>query len=573
MNIIKSSMSVMGAAGMLIFGLVSTDAAMAAEIAYKNGAWEWEGNSWEGGVNPGVEDTAVIPELPIFKARYDDGRMQSNVLLKDEEIHSIRFENLYGLSIQGTYKLTLQDIICENIYPAVEDTAQVATNRMAMTTLALKGETSVFDIGENHVLNLAASTLSASEGTSIEKTGVGMLLWSGSACEAENCSLWVKEGILIRTGNGYPSLKVNKLIVGGADHEAVVEFGDATHVTKVPGWCDIDIRPGGTLKIDEDGSAYHECLSVDHGTIDAPEYVFIMSNHNNTPDRDISYIFNGGTLIGNIQWPWAVPFTIMESDKPSVVIGKMNILGNKFMVPDGSAAVDFVIDGKIGGGNRQYGKQGPGTMLFIDRDPSDLYGIGRDFMVDAGVFILQSETEIGLGTNSIAVAAGATLGGTGNQVGGIDPANESRGLRGNITLNGTDDNPSTLAPGTVSYKTGAFIPGTFTVGSAAQTNNVTFAGSGVLRIGATEDSVSRLVVNGLFTLSGNDELAIVGPENPDMLPCGDHVIVSAKEPLNDLFASVTYNGAPLTDSVGRVRQLSNTVIFSVPSRGFMFIVR
>ena len=439
--------------------------------------------------------------------------------------------------------------------------------------LTLKGEASVFDIGENHVLNLAVNTLSASAGTSIEKTGVGTWLWSGSACEAANSSLWVKEGSLIRTGNGYPSLKVNKLIVGGAGHEAVVEFGEATHVTKVPGSCDIDIRPGGMLKIDAAGSAYYEYLSVDHGTIDAPGYVFIMSNEKNTPDRDITYIFTGGTFIGDMQWPLNAPFTIVGSDKPSVVVGKMNILGNKFVVPDGSASVDFVIDGKIGGGNRQYGKQGPGTMLFIDRDPSDLYGIGRDFTVEEGTFILQSETEIGLGTNNIVVSAGATLGGTGHHVGGIDPDQAIRGLRGNITLNGASGNPATLAPGTVNYETGAFIPGTFTIGSAAQTNNVTFAGSCVLRIGVAKNEFSKLIVNGLFTMSGSDELAIVGPEDPKKLPQGEHVIVSTKEPLADVFTSVTYNGVALVDSVGKVKYESNAVIFRVSTRGLTITVR
>ena len=564
------AMSMIIAAGAAALAAVASGATVTWT---SNGEWRWIEGAWDTGALPGAEDVAVISEQPIFKSRVQNGTTQSIGLLKNEEIAELVFQNLYGVSVQGGFTMTLNSVSAASVYPSFDDIISEATNKVAMTTLALKGETSVFDIGENHVLNLAVNALSASEGTSIEKTGVGTWLWSGSACEAANSSLWVKEGSLIRTGNGYPSLKVNKLIVGGAGHEAVVEFGDATHVTKVPGSCDIDIRPGGTLKIDASGSAYHEYLSIDHGTIVAPGYVFIMSNDKNTPDRDITYIFNGGMFIGDMQWSWNAPFTIMESDKPSVVVGKMNILGNNFVVPDGSASVDFVIDGKIGGGNRQYGKQGPGTMLFIDRDPSDLYGIGKDFRVEEGTFILQSETEIGLGTNNIVVSAGATLGGTGHHVGGIDPDQAIRGLRGNITLNGASGNPATLAPGTVNYETGAFIPGTFTIGSAAQTNNVTFAGSCVLRVGVTTEEVSKLVVNGLFTLSGSDELAIVGPEDPKKLPSGEHVIVSTKEAMNAPFASVTYNGNPLTISVGRVKHLSNSVIFRVPTRGLTITVR
>ena len=54
-------------------------AASGAEIAYKNGAWEWDDGSWEGGARPGPADTALIPELPILKTRFDSGRMQSEL--------------------------------------------------------------------------------------------------------------------------------------------------------------------------------------------------------------------------------------------------------------------------------------------------------------------------------------------------------------------------------------------------------------------------------------------------------------------------------------------------------------
>ena len=538
-----------------------------------NGEWRWIEGAWDTGALPGAEDVAVISEQPIFKSRVQNGTTQSIGLLKNEEIAELVFQNLYGVSVQGGFTMTLNSVSAASVYPSFDDIISEATNKVAMTTLALKGETAIFDIGENHVLNLSANTLTASDGTAVEKTGPGTLLWSGTACDAAGSALWVKQGKLVRTGNGYPSLQVNKLIVGGAGSDAVVEFGEATHVTKVPGSCDIDIRSGGTLKIDAAGSAYHEYLSVDHGTIDAPGYVFIMSNDKNTPDRDITYIFTGGTFIGDMQWSWNAPFTIVGSDKPSVVVGKMNILGNKFVVPDGSASVDFVIDGKIGGGNRQYGKQGPGTMLFIDRDPSDLYGIGKDFTVEEGTFILQSETEIGLGTNNIVVSAGATLGGTGHHVGGIDPDQAIRGLRGNITLNGASGNPATLAPGTINYETGAFIPGTFTIGSAAQTNNVTLADSCVLRIGATKDGVSSLVVNGLLTLSGDTTLEIVGPENSLLLQPGTYEIVKTKEPMNEDFASVTYNGGALPSNL-KVRKVSSTLItLRAAPKGLSIVLR
>ena len=77
------------------------DAASGAEIAYKNGSWQWNDASWEGGARPGPSDTALIPELPIHKARFDSGRMQSNGLMQNEEIQTLRFADLYGISVQG----------------------------------------------------------------------------------------------------------------------------------------------------------------------------------------------------------------------------------------------------------------------------------------------------------------------------------------------------------------------------------------------------------------------------------------------------------------------------------------
>ena len=65
----------------------------------------------------------------------------------------------------------------------------------------------------------------------------------------------------------------------------------------------------------------------------------------------------------------------------------------------------------------------------------------------------------------------------------------------------------------------------------------------------------------------------MGPEDPKKLPSGEHVIVSTKEAMNAPFASVTYNGKPLTISVGRVKHLSNSVIFRVPTRGLTVTVR
>lgn len=557
---------------LLGFAVAFATASFAAEINYKNGAWTWEDGSWEGGVKPGPADTAVIPELPIFKSRILDNRLQSISLTADEEIDLLRFENLYGCVVQGGYKLTLAGIKADSVYPGPDDVISVASNKVAMTSgVVVKGTSAAFEVGENQRLEVATGVQPVEESLILAKTGSGTLVLSSSG-EVKAGEIHIEEGVVERTGASYPAFKTPRLVVGGAGKAAVLEFGPSTHVSKVPASADFDVLSGGTVKINAPGSVYQEYLVIDHGTVDAPGYVFIMSNSKDT-ERAINFVFNGGTLIGEIQWPWAAPFTIVPADRPSVIVGKMNILGNKFDVPDGSAEVDFVIDGKIGGGNRQYGKMGDGTMLFIDRDPSDLYGIGKDFTVEAGRFYLQSETAVGLGTNNIVVSAGATFGGTGSQVGGIDPVNAIRGLRGNITLNGADGNPAVFEPGTIDYEAGAFVPGTFTLGSDSQTNNLTFATSCTLKIGATAEGVSALVVNGMFTLSGNDTLSIVGPEDVHKIPAGDYAIVTTTEAMNRPFATVLYNGSPVAGSGLKVRQEANRIVLRVPRTGMTVIVR
>lgn len=558
----------------MVLGAVAlAGAAQADTVTWKNSnAYEWTDSAWDTGSCPGPNDTAWIAEADIFKSRFLDGKMQGVGLKKDEEIDQLVFADLYGMKVQGQAKMTFNAIRCLDMSPTAEDAAQVATNQVsAYLGLFLKGETSEFFVGTNHVLNLNSTVTKTQADTMVTKTGAGTLLYTGNGFEVDDVR--IQEGEFIHTTAAYPSIKaVKSLTVGGGTGPALLEFGPTTHGTKFPNTCEVNVLSGGTIKIDAAGSLYHEYFKIDHGTIIAPDYVFINSNVATT-ERGSEYVFKGGTLVGNIQWAWGSKFTLEASDQPSVIQGKLNELAGELIdVPDGSAAVDFVLDGILAGGNRQYGKTGAGTMLFIDRDPSDLYGIGRDFVVNAGTFILQSETEIGLGTNNVAVAAGATFGGVGHQVGGLDPANEIRGVRGHITLNGAAGNPATLSVGTVDYKTGAYVPGTFTVGSAEQENSVTFNNECVLKIGTTPTGVSKLVVNGTFTLSGNDTLDIVGPTNSYELEPGTYEIVKTSEAMNTTFKAIAYNSGALPKNL-KVTSTDKLITLRVAPKGLAIVIR
>lgn len=569
----------MKAMSMIIAAGAAALAAVASGETYTwvKSDWIWSAYGF-GGTLPGTEDTAVFDDgVSTFKSDFEAGK-KTRIFIQQNgtEVDKIVFNTLYGFQLYAgsPVPLTLNSIEARDMNPESGASPAVATNLVEIAGgVRLKGDSPTLYVGGNHVLEIKSVLREVVDGTDVVKTGSGTLISSGADWWMTG-STWVKEGVLIRMGVGTPTIKGN-LIVGGAGHEAIVEFGAGTAGMKVPQNGNLEVREGGCVIIDSGDAEYIEYLSVDHGSIVGNGHSFLIYDQSSTERRPM-FSLTAGVLdsVTVVLMSGNADFSINEADAPSVIKGTFKQNVDKIInVADGSAVVDFVLDGEWGGGNRQYGKDGPGTMLFINRNSSDLNGLGRDFKIDGGTFILQSETEVGLGTNNIVVASGATLGGTGSQVGGIDPDNANRGLRGNITLNGESDNPATLAPGTVNYETGAFIPGTFAIGSAAQTNNVTFAGKSVLRIGATTSGVSGLVVNGTFTLSGNDELAIVGPADPRQILPGTYEIVKTKEPMTADFASVTYNGGALPSNL-KVRKVSSTLItLRAAPKGLSIVLR
>jgi len=568
-NFVSRTSAAVAATAMLFAGSVS-----GADIAYKNNAYQWDDASWEGGVKPGANDTALIPELSILKSRYDAGKMQSNGLLQDEEIQTLRFSDLYGIKVQGTYKLTLNSIVCDDMSPSAEDTAQVATNVVSTQTLALKGAEAEFRVGANHVLQMNATTLEKSdEGVALVKTGSGTVIHSGQTWNPTNF-FWVKEGTYIRSGSGFPEFK-GDVIVGGAGKEAVLTVLLGANQTLLPATAVLDIRAKGRVELpDINKYYYHETLKVDHGFLDGNGTTFCMNNQAAT-ECGTEYTLAGATLTNTtLVVVWQGLLTICPADVVTALYGDLTFnTGYDIDVPDGSAPVDFMVVGDVLGSNRGINKAGAGTMLIRCKDQISTWGgiAGRPFNVTGGALFIESSDEgVGMGTNNVVVSAGASYGGVGQHVGA--PV-QNRGLWGNVTLNGSDDARAKLVPGRIDPETGVVAPGTFTIGSSDQTNNVTFAGNCALKIAADTNGFSKLVVNGLFTLSGNDELAITGPENPRKLPSGNHVIVTTKEAMNAPFATATYNGNPLVPSVGRVKHASNAIVFHVPTRGLTVLVR
>ena len=569
------------AASTLFSGIAS-----GAEIAYKNNSYEWTDSSWEGNVKPGPNDTALIPELAILKARYDSGRMQSNSLKQDEEIETLRFADLYGISVQGTFKLTLNNIVCDNIFPTPEDTAQIATNKVSTQTLALKGAEAEFNVGTNHVLVMNATTLEkANEGVTLVKTGPGTVLHSGQTWNPTN-TFWVKEGVYIRTGAGYPEFK-SDVIVGGDGKDAVLSVLPNANQALMPATGVLDIRAGGRVELpDLNKYYYHETLKIDHGVLDGGgSTTFCMSNQGATECGTV-YTLAGGTVTnGTLVIIYGGTFTILPADIPSAIYGSLTFnTGYDIDVPDGTAPVDFIVSGNMVGSNRGINKAGAGTMLIRCDDHIDTWGgmAGRPFNVNGGALFIESGDDgIGMGTNNVIVKSGATYGGVGRHVGA--PVN-LRGLWGNVTLEGAEGARAAFVPGRIDTATGAISPGTYFMGDSSQTNNLISSGYGELRCHIDKTGSSCLAVNGRLALSTTDALSIVWPQK---IKPGVYTLATFTNGFSNRFAEVTVNGANIANARGKVIYLDangapitsasydgpGSIVYSLPSEGTVFYVK
>ena len=275
----------------------------------------------------------------------------------DQELSGIVFSNLYGITIQGKADMTLESITASDILPGEDDSISIATNKIALTgnsrVINLKGEAPTIHVGGNHVLEIGTMLAAKESGASLVKTGPGLWLSSGYSITADE--LWIKEGTVIRTSNSYPSTNCGSFMVGGAGKAASVEFSADTVNQKVLKATPIEIRAGGSIKIDASGTAYQETVVIDHGTFDAPVYFISISNDANT-EKGASFTMCGGTYIADLQWPWGTTFEIIEAEIPSVFKGTLQTFSSQpFDVPDGTAAVDFVLDGVLSGAGEPLG--------------------------------------------------------------------------------------------------------------------------------------------------------------------------------------------------------------------------
>ena len=244
-------------------------------------------------------------------------------------------------------------------------------------------------------------------------------------------------------------------------------------------------------------------------------------------------------------------------------------------VEDGEAPVDLVMNRNVwwGGSSSTLYKTGAGTLKWIATSGPDS---GSPIQINGGTLLCDNASGTPFGNTAVRVNAGATLGGIGS-VGGTE--------RGNVVVAGTAANPGVLAPGSIDEETGARIHGTFTVGSATQTNLVSLGASTKLVIGAgardpatKQSDVDKLFVHGALEIGENATLDLVSHSaaDPSTIRGGTYTIAEADRIVGS-FATVLKpaNGWKVAYETATVEgdEVVTRITLTVPFDGTVLIVR
>lgn len=230
-------------------------------------------------------------------------------------------------------------------------------------------------------------------------------------------------------------------------------------------------------------------------------------------------------------------------------------------VEDGTAVIDLTTTKSLydGGSSsaRTLTKSGGGVLRMTG---SSGLTTGT-FKIAAGTVLADNTSGSATGKSTVKVGNGATLGGIG-AIGGVSGSSAA-----NVSLASTSGSSlATLAPGTIDGAKRVHVIGTLTVGSAAQTNNVTFGNHSRLRVTVGGDGGhDRLTVYGALSLATeNDHLEVLAHEK---VKPGVYTLASATGGISGTFDTAEIpEGTWLTYS-------ATTVECNVPSWASMILMR
>lgn len=249
---------------------------------------------------------------------------------------------------------------------------------------------------------------------------------------------------------------------------------------------------------------------------------------------DNNRVFFGSTLAGNAL----------------TVIGTNTTSQHNFNIGAGDSA-EFLNDLQ----NMQITKIGTGTLVFSNANKT----YAGTTAVNAGTLLVNS-THVNNAAGAYTVAAGATLGGTGNIIRAV-------------TVNGASAaNRGVLNPGDPSIGGGI---GTLTIGSAANTKVMTFAGNSRLNVDISGATADRLSIFGNLDLdNATTEELLINAASPT---AGRYTLVSYTGTLLSAGAPNGFNavtGVPanymfINDTVGKTMDLQHRAVpsFALNSPG------
>lgn len=498
--------------------------------------WQW-GTAyptvWDGDVNPGANDEAVFPATLT---------RTSITLYEDTTLDRLIFDNQGSLSIGGTtLTITTRDILVRNSNNAL------ATNKLTNIKLANNG---IISVDAPKELRITTEIKNDGQAYSLTKQGSG-ILWLDGTTSCTGSTIIVEGTVHINSYNA--QLKGYNIVVGDGVHAATLDMPYAGQsILGVPAGAIVTVNTNGLYSLNSPaatkGTFYPETYVINGGTFNIGENTINLSNSANTPwERTITMtggvITNGSIALISPPSVGYVAVTTRASDKAATISAALYLGGERysFYTENGTAPVDLEVSGPIRG-NFGFTKTGPGTMAFSYPTGSDMYRLRKPIIVEAGTMLVDGGILPSVGSNSVNVVAGGTLGGTGS-ICSLD----TTFISGHVTLEGTSGNRAILAPGTVDRTTGAWLCGTLKVGTSIVTNNVTFINYATLRAKLGRNGTSsRLAVIGAVNLSSSlnsDALDIIAPAAN--VPSGEHVLVTFSNVLSGRFDSVTFNGDPL----------------------------
>ncbi len=407
---------------------------------------------------------------------------------------------------------------------------------------------SLWTIGGEGVLQMNAA-LGATGATTLVKMGTGSLKLNHKS--PTYGGPWrIVEGAV--TASGTESMKGNATIGGTTVAARLEQLNKNALFNNM----DITVLTNGTFTAgDLDNGRVNSIHAKEGGTATVGTYFYCLHAYLTGGTINGGTCFNGGYTQDLRSEASPIPAVFNCAFKFS------DYYDSTLAVEDGTAVIDLTTTKSLydGGSSsaRTLTKSGGGVLRMTG---SSGLTTGT-FKIAAGTVLADNTSGSATGKSTVKVGNGATLGGIG-AIGGVSGSSAA-----NVSLASTSGSSlATLAPGTIDGAKRVHVIGTLTVGSAAQTNNVTFGNHSRLRVTVGGDGGhDRLTVYGALSLATeNDHLEVLAHEK---VKPGVYTLASATGGISGTFDTAEIpEGTWLTYS-------ATTVECNVPSWASMILMR